>query len=296
MRKDSSNFSIFIIIVLFLIIFFIESPRDRITNLISCEGEFNKNERDMTTIVYNDGSAEFYTDYCVGKVLYEYYCVNNNEMRSKRFFCHGGCANGICFASEKEKLQILGLAGGGDTSGGDTGGGDTGGGSSGELGGGGTSFFRGSTGGKNIDIYKRIYGPSEIKEGLIDVRKTKDGKLTTIATNEIIEEKEELGEIFPSSQISIKLEKPQTMSKEELEGVKSIFVNEILSDKDSSDDILRIALGDYIISLVKTYPIKKISPENIEVYRIPNGDTYVEIGNLTLVISSLGDYNLLIAA
>jgi len=102
---------IFIVVVVGILIYFVDAfPNDRVTNLISCGGALNINENEITTAVYRDGTTEYFTDYCSGKnVLQESYCYSNNEMRTKRFFCAGGCVDEICFSSEYERLTILGL-------------------------------------------------------------------------------------------------------------------------------------------------------------------------------------------
>lgn len=113
MEKPSSNLSIYLIIVIFLLIFFMNfSLRGKITNLSSCEGVYDIYSADITTLVYRDGSTEFLTDYCAGNTLYEFFCLNNNEMRSTKLFCPAGCIEGMCFNSEEEKLQILGFVAG----------------------------------------------------------------------------------------------------------------------------------------------------------------------------------------
>ncbi|MFH1591851.1 MAG: hypothetical protein ABIB47_00585 [Candidatus Woesearchaeota archaeon] len=111
MKKTPQKLGIYLIILIFLVIFLISfSSKDRVSNLNSCEGEHNKNEKSITTVIYKDGTTDFFTDYCVGNVLYEFYCVSNEEMRSEKLFCPGGCIDGMCFSSKQERLDILGLA------------------------------------------------------------------------------------------------------------------------------------------------------------------------------------------
>ena len=232
------NLSVYAIIILLALTFFIDLVPDRITNLASCEGELNVNKRETTTVTYRDGTTESYIDYCVREnILHESYCHSQSEMRTKKLFCPGGCVDNICFSSESERLGILGLQGfeSGETESIPPGGASRNGDRK-------STFTRGGTGGKQIDTKEIINARRRQQQGA-----QVDG-IVSIG---------ESGLFIPERILHKLREDPSQLTYEELDEIRFSLAESIIPE--TNDKVLEVTMGNYILSLIKTTTVHGIT-------------------------------------